>query len=1195
MPLQKSNRYKFLLLTAALCFLSLIILNIRCKRDIQQIANLAGQKIEQKFKNCENALDSVNRRIISGNYAPDDYIASDKIATYFFSNKQLIYWNRNHLPINPVNFDQFKNKKLINLPSGLYICKYAHYDSLEGFAISLIKPNYPLQNNYLSNHFEDWTSIPLNVTDISDSSFTGTKVVVQNQTLFTLKGNDDMYNSPIIDTISLCVFYLGIVLMLLGFLHFYFVSPSLKTISGILISVVFIRGLLLYFKWPAFLYRTSLFDVRIFGNAESVINAFLGDIIVNAFMLLFIAGLFLLVSRNVNSYRMLQIVMCYLFILFVVQQFNSTIKSLVSNSTLNYDFTNVLSLKMPAPIALIPIIIYSLALLLFLKNLAELIGYTTKSWIIYLSIVLCAVIVLQALNPSLIKWDFIWPLLLATIMYACFKYRPSNIGLILGLNTLLISIITSVLLNYHIQQNQNQELELLSLSLSEKRDAIFENEFNGLPSKIKQDKNLQNLLSILPDSKDVVEQNLKQKYFSGYFDRYNIEFSLFDNNCKPMLDCKQAVLLNEGFFEDRISFYSDSILPNLFFMKDYKKNQQYIGRIALNNFNLYILMEPKQFEETGSFPDLLLDKSLQKQDKLKNFSYVVYRNKQNVSRYGSFNYPFFFQDSLTLNKISSNDTHLYFKPEENTDVIISKRNKGWGYFFTYNSYLLLLFSFITAITYIVFALLFTDYYYNSSLTRRIQTIIVVILLVAMSAVGITSGQLVVNQFADNNIKQLHDKTEVIITELNNQYSLGELFDESQKELFSMRIKEYSRLFNTPITMFDKSGKIFSTSEPKLYEYGLASPLINSHAFYQLSNNLMSSVSVNEKAGELNYLSYYTPLFNSQKQLSGFINLPYFAKQSDLTEELSSIISALINVYVILFVLSIGAGLILAGYITRPLQLIKQQFSKITLGAQNEKLMWPANDEIGKLVSEYNLMLTKLEESANLLAKSEREGAWREMAKQVAHEIKNPLTPMKLNLQYLQHLKKNNPDDFIEKFEKASAGIIEQIDSLANIATEFSHFAKLPGAALQSINIIEVINSSILIFQNQETVNIINRIDLTTVWVKGDKDQCLRVFNNVFKNALQATAEVEAPYIEVWMAIEKDEVVITVSDNGCGIDQSLQEKIFTPNFTTKSTGSGLGLAMVKNIMQGFGGTIWFESEKDKGSKFYLQFKNAEAEN
>jgi nitrogen fixation/metabolism regulation signal transduction histidine kinase len=295
------------------------------------------------------------------------------------------------------------------------------------------------------------------------------------------------------------------------------------------------------------------------------------------------------------------------------------------------------------------------------------------------------------------------------------------------------------------------------------------------------------------------------------------------------------------------------------------------------------------------------------------------------------------------------------------------------------------------------------------------------------------------------------------------------------------------------------------------------------------------------------------------------------------------------VYVILFLVSIAAGLVLAGYITRPLRLIQQQIARISLGKRNEKIQWQGRDELGHLITEYNQMLVKLEESASLLAQSERESAWREMAKQVAHEIKNPLTPMKLNLQYLQHLMKSDAPDFREKFEKASAGIIEQIDALANIANEFSHFAKLPVSQVETINIAEVIRSSVLIFENKDKVAIRNRIPEEEILVKGDRDQCLRVFNNLLTNALQAVQEVDEPWIEIGRQVREDTVVIQVRDNGSGIDEELKPKIFTPNFTTKSAGSGLGLAMVKNIMEGFSGRIWFESQKGIGTIFYMEFR------
>jgi nitrogen fixation/metabolism regulation signal transduction histidine kinase len=235
-----------------------------------------------------------------------------------------------------------------------------------------------------------------------------------------------------------------------------------------------------------------------------------------------------------------------------------------------------------------------------------------------------------------------------------------------------------------------------------------------------------------------------------------------------------------------------------------------------------------------------------------------------------------------------------------------------------------------------------------------------------------------------------------------------------------------------------------------------------------------------------------------------------------------------------------------------------------------------------------MMLLKLEESANLLAQSERESAWREMAKQVAHEIKNPLTPMKLNLQYLQHLNKTSPEDFKLKFEQASAGIIEQIDSLANIATEFSNFAKLPGMQLQDIAPLEILQSAVQLYNKQPQLKIDFQASELHALCKGDKEQCMRVFNNILSNALEALEEVTDPRITIFSSWTSNKLIISIRDNGCGISDELKPSIFTPSFTTKTKGSGLGLAMVKNIMQGFGGRVWFESEKDKGSTFFLEF-------
>src|SRR3569832_855526 len=213
--------------------------------------------------------------------------------------------------------------------------------------------------------------------------------------------------------------------------------------------------------------------------------------------------------------------------------------------------------------------------------------------------------------------------------------------------------------------------------------------------------------------------------------------------------------------------------------------------------------------------------------------------------------------------------------------------------------------------------------------------------------------------------------------------------------------------------------------------------MNPEAFLQIAILGKTEFIHDERIGNLDYLSAYIPLKNSNGKLLAYLNLPYFAKQNELEKEISGFLVALINIYVLLFALSILTAIFISNYVTKPLKLIQDKLGNIKLGKANEPIEWQDNDEIGNLVSEYNRMILELSNSADLLAKSERENAWREMAKQVAHEIKNPLTPMKLSLQHLQRTWKDHAPDMEQKMDQVSKTIIDQIDTLSNIATEFS--------------------------------------------------------------------------------------------------------------------------------------------------------------
>ena len=282
---------------------------------------------------------------------------------------------------------------------------------------------------------------------------------------------------------------------------------------------------------------------------------------------------------------------------------------------------------------------------------------------------------------------------------------------------------------------------------------------------------------------------------------------------------------------------------------------------------------------------------------------------------------------------------------------------------------------------------------------------------------------------------------------------------------------------------------------------------------------------------------------------------------------------------------------MANWLTRPLRQLQNQFKHIDLNRKNHSIKYDKNDEIGLLISAYNNMLVQLQHSADMLSKSEREGAWKEMARQVAHEIKNPLTPMKLSIQHVQRLMELNSAEASEQMKKITPVLLEQIDALSHIATEFSNFWKLPPPHLEDIELNTFIQS-VLPLYNNTAITFEFMANKEPAHINADKDQLLRVMNNLINNATQALEQNKAGKIIIGIIKEGHTYKVSVADNGTGIDDGVKAKIFQPNFSTKSYGTGLGLAMCKRIIEQHGGNIWFESEQGQGATFYFTIFNKE---
>ena len=1176
------------LISAVILLLLGIFIPLFNKFDLQEAAKTAQNRLFLKIEQAE-ALKNAYLQKKDSKKIIESY-DEQFIGIFALKNDSLVFWNTSQIPITPEKLEGLQKEGITHLRNGWYYFNASDAKQKDEKVISLIflKPDYDLQNNYLKNDFCEWLHLP-EETQL-DTVITNKEWGVYSSThqfLFQLQSKTILFANKTTQNISFYLLVCGFI-VLLFFLIKQTATKSFGVFAIIWTAVFLVYALCLYWHFPEYLYGLELFNIQRFANADSLLNAYLGQIFLNGLLILaFSVAWYKHLKSKTKLSSYLYTLITFVCIAFVVSWLNQLLKSLITNSTLSFDFLNLFNTNWLSYFGIVALVLINLSLCVFIISFYEIVKL---KWIFIAAIFALIGIVFWQHAQFTIQtyWGAGLFLMLVGLKYFKIPVNALSVGYVI----LYLSICNSTILSRYIDANDAKNLEVLSFQLTERQDPLLESEFANLPNQIKKDKNLQNLFSILPLSETETPTFIKQKYFSGYFEHYNVEVALFDKDCNPLLPNANAVYRNEGFFTDQITYFSQTpIDSNLFFIDKYKQNARYIALIKLNDYKLFVLMEPKQFEEIGSFPDLLLDQSQQKQAKLKAFSYAVYRNNQLSNRFGSFSYPYLRPDSTALqNEILY--VHNVYNTDADTEVIISSPKKNWSYLFTYNSYVFLFFSLLTFLIYVVYSLVFKPINTGISLTQRIQFIIILLLLLAIGSIAISSTQLIKKQFSSDNTSLLQEKSQSVVNDVLPIIQGDNVLREEQRELVNLTLKRNARLFSCDVSLFDSKGFLFTSSQPRLYELGLASQLANPLALQSLSTNNTANFCAGDKAGSLQFLSLYTPLYNSQNKLLGYLNLPYFAKQSELVNRLSSIISTLINLYVILFVLSILSALVLSGYITKPLRLIKQQIANISLSKRNEPIYWQSNDEIGKLVTEYNGMISKLEESANLLAKSEREMAWREMAKQVAHEIKNPLTPMKLNLQYLQHVIHSNPTDFKEKFERASASIIEQIDALANIATEFSHFAKLPSAKIESIDLMEILPLSIETFKTEPNVQFQNSILEEHLIVKADKEQVLRIFNNIIKNAIQACSEKENAEIKLSYYNENNKIIIVMADNGCGINESLRAKLFTPNFTTKSTGSGLGLAMVKNSMESFGGKVWYESVENKGTQFYLQFNVAE---
>ncbi len=1212
----------------AIVFLFLVILNFFYKENIfddQSKKNVFVKKVEKQIQRKEKIAGKIIDEIFedSKHSLPQNLFSKNKILeiseeegiTFIkFKNDSLVFWSDNIFPAFVLLDKNTPDNKIVKNDNGWYYLIKKKKNEETCCAAILIKHNYKYENDYLKNNFNHDIGGNIESVEISDDLQEDFVINSEGQKLFSFSFEEKASYSNTEQAAVLIIYFLAFLsltyLLCLIYKKLYIRKRMGKTMSVFMFiaTMVIIRGLFFYLKLPDGIYKTDFFGPIFY--ASSGLLPSLGDLLINT-ILFFIISVFIyknapydfaFIRKKWQKIISLLVIISLLSVFFMY--IISLLQSLILDSTISYNLSQLFTIN---GLSLIGLLIIALLLLSYFLVAVVLFNFCT-SLKINIAYVLIFVILNGILGVIYNPFDLLscYPaascfVLFGVLYFLSRKKKEIKIHYYEIIAYLLIfTFATYCTLNISNKSKETEKRKSLAHKLSSGEDPLAENIFKGVQQQIIGDGVLKEKLSKYPLSEYEIKEYLTKKYFSGYWDKYKVQITV----CNP----QDSLLFESGtekqncklFFDNLITNFGDSAsCPNLYVLDYGTGGNNYLSRLdfVIDSSLLYLFIElNSKFIPKGlGYPELLIDKKLFINTDLSNYSYAKYYKNNIIDAYGKYYYStdFNVDKSLFVNDVyffnNNGYNHLCYKSDESSMILVSKKNGNSLDVLAPFSILFILFL-VVILIFCLFEIILPNLKELSlDFKNRLQIAMVSIILISFLIIGALTFYFIRNLNENKNIELLSEKSMSILTEIQNKIGNSDTISDEKLAILNTSLIKFSNIFFTDINVFDVKGFLVSSSRPQIFSEGLLSDRMNPLAYNQLTNEKKTIYIHKENIGGLKYYSAYVPLYGISNNVLYYINLPYFAKESELKRELSSFLTTFINIYVILIAITVIIALFIAGRITRPLNVIREKIGNIKLEKKNEKIIWKRKDEIGGLISEYNRMIDELAESAEILSRSERESAWRVMAMQVAHEIKNPLTPMKLSIQHLERSWKDHAPDWDERLGRFSKNIIEQIDNLSAIASEFSYFAKMPKPQNEKINISDLVSNSISIFMSNTDIDILFEKEKAPqdCMVFADKKQLIRVMNNIMSNAIQAIGHKNNGLVEIGIDKKESRAIIYIKDNGTGISEEMKPKIFTPNFSTKSEGMGLGLAIVKGIIENSGGNIWFESEEKTGTTFFIE--------
>ena len=783
-----------------------------------------------------------------------------------------------------------------------------------------------------------------------------------------------------------------------------------------------------------------------------------------------------------------------------------------------------------------------------------------------------------------------------------------------------VSIESTVLINTVNRQREHEMRLMLGEKLTTRRDPLCEYRLNQLAEQIEQDTVITALInSGQPDEQSLTDY-IRDAYFREDFPQYNQTFIVCTAEDEMILLPSNRKVNCFEYFSQFKQSAEKTEYSGIYYVRLKNGSDKYLLEVPLNicpqvfgntpeseacecsEKVLFVELETKFGGlQTVTVPLLYDNRKDYYSQHTPYYTYARYHAGQLMMRYGNYPYPLQLPKSATFDDeaykfITKNKyDHLVIRMPEGGLLVIGLPVPPMLNSVLAASLLLCFFSIQLICTLLLVIFPMEIKLLHHTLRTRFHASILCILFVSF---GIIAAWVIRNMIIMSN-----NDNRTIIAE--KSHILGDIFQDyitTHDDLTGIRTADpqlsalcvnNSRTFFTDINIYDVSGLLIATSRRQLFDDYLISRRIDRDAIQELQNNGKSFFMHNETIGRQSYLSAYTPLYGSSGDVVAYLNLPYFARQDEINQNLMWFIIGFVSIYFIVFVAAMFIVTLLLGYIVRPLNLIKDKMRVFRLRDKNEKIDWNTSDEVGELVKEYNRMVDELERNVERVARLERENTWKDVSRQMAHEIKNPLTPMKLSIQLLEKSWNDNSADFDNRLHRTVQTLVGQIDSLSMLSDSLSAFTKMSQQKLETIDIAKLIAETIDLHRNNTNVEFVFDAATTeqSFYAVVDQNQMRQVLINLYKNAIQAMETSTIKQIVTKLLVVADHIQIEITDSGCGMTPEVLSRIFDPYFTTKTKGSGLGLSIVKNIIESFGGKIEATSQEGVSTSFIITLKKA----